>query len=68
MSPFSYLWHRMTGEWDHRITAVIGGAATLNVSLDTLRNLLGLLVLIVGLVCSVRKELRETRHDRAHKR
>jgi hypothetical protein len=60
--------HRITNQtihdWNHGLTALLG-LGVMSASVEVAGKLLGLSALLVGITCSVRREIRESRAARA---
>lgn len=60
-SFFRGLHYRFLANWDHRTTLVLGGAATISETLDILKNVFGLVAIMVAIYCSLARNSRERR-------
>ena len=57
------LTHQAVHDWNHGLTAVLG-VGVMTTSVEMLGKVLGLVALLVGITCSVRREIRESRAHR----
>ena len=53
---------RMLNHWDHGLTSCLG-AITVAGAAELAGKLLGVVALVAGITCSIRREIRETRQD-----